>query len=634
MCGILGFWNFRGRPLSLPALQKLAHELQHRGPDDEGYYLWREGRQQANLGSLGLAHRRLAVLDPSPGGHQPMADGQGSVWTVFNGEIFNFRELRQELAGRGYRFRTETDTEVLIHAYGEWGIEAIARCNGMFALAIWDAELRRLFLVRDRMGVKPLYYYQDEGCLVFASELKPILHFPGFSASLERQGLAEYLAWQYIPSPRSIFRHTRKLRPAHLLTVNADGRVSEQAYWNPADFSVSAGDSKSDGEYVEELEDLLTSAVRYRMISDVPLGAFLSGGIDSTLIVSLMQKLSPAPIKTFAIGFDDPQFDESGQARQVSAQLKTEHTDHCLQSQEVAALLPATAACFDEPFADTAAIPTLALSALARQQVTVSLSGDGGDELFGGYDRYGSMLRLERLRGWPAVLRRPLELLRYLPWEAVQSRSFWLEPYASRADAYSRLMRMWPPEELRALAGLDFPALPGSELLNGEAEARQLSLLQALSLLDLKTYLADCMMTKLDRASMSVSLEGRTPYLDYRVVEFALRLPDGLKLRQGEQKYILKALLRKYGLQETAERAKQGFNMPVARWLRAGLLQLASDYLAPSYLRRQGLFDPPTVQRLMQEHSSGQRNRYPELYSLIIFQLWHERYCGQGRLQA
>ncbi len=628
MCGICGFWNLDGRKLSLADLVCMTRTLRHRGPDDEGQFLWDGVQPDAREGSFGLGHTRLAIIDVSTSGHQPMSDEAGEIWTVFNGEIYNFQEIAEELRSRGHRFHTRTDTEVVLHAYREWGIDCVKRFNGMFAIALWDRGARKLYLIRDRLGVKPIYYYRKNGAFAFSSELKAILAFPYFEKELDSDALLQYLVFQYVPYPKAIFRNTWKLAPGHVLTVSQDGSVEDRAYWELGSAMARADTLryKSEQELLDELEELLARSVRYRMISDVPLGAFLSGGIDSSLIVALMQKFSAAPVRTFSIGFEDPEFDEAPYAKAVARHLGTQHQELYVGPRQVRELLPRTAEYYDEPFADTSTIPTMLLSELARSEVTVSLSGDGGDELFGGYTRYKTMARAETFLRVPYALRAAGTLLGRIPSAFLRNHSFWLQPRRDLEGYYLDLMSTWPRETLAQLMGISGVDLSNSVFHRTFREAGGRSAPQQASLVDIKTYLVDCILTKLDRASMAVSLEARDPLLDYELVEFAVALPSRWKLQNGTQKYLLKKLLAKYVPPPLFHRPKHGFNMPLSRWLRGELRELAKTYLGEPYLAKQGIFDGGTVRRVVSEHLAGAHDHYPKLYSLLVFQQWHSKY--------
>jgi asparagine synthase (glutamine-hydrolysing) len=628
MCGICGFWNFDGRRVESKDLRRMMETLRHRGPDDEGQLLWDGTRLGATTGKLGLGHKRLSILDLSPSGRQPMSDDAEQIWTVFNGEIYNFQEIATELCTKGCRFRTRTDTEVILYAYREWGIEGISRFNGMFAIALWDRRVGKLHLIRDRLGVKPLYYYRKNGVFAFASELKALLAFPYFEKQLDFDALLQYLIFQYVPGPKSIFRDTWKLMPGHVLSLSNDGQLEDRSYWdlNSALAKRDILRNRNQEEILEELDELLTRSVRYRMISDVPLGAFLSGGIDSSLIVAIMQKLNRKPVRTFSIGFEDASFNEAPYAKTISAHLGTQHQELYVGPRQVSELLPRIVDFYDEPFADTSTIPTMLLSELARSEVTVSLSGDGGDELFGGYTRYKTMARAESFSRVPYALRATASLLARIPSAFLRRHSFWLLPRRDLEDYYLDLMSTWPRETLTQLMGISDVDLSDSVFHRTFREADGRSGPEQASLVDIKTYLVDCILTKLDRASMAVSLEARDPLLDYELVEFAVALPSRWKLQNGTQKYLLKKLLAKYVPPPLFHRPKHGFNMPLSRWLRGELREMAETYLSEAHLAKQGIFEVGAVRRVVSEHFAGTDDHYPKLYSLLIFQQWHSKY--------
>ena len=604
--------------------------LRHRGPDDQGHVLWDGARLDAAAGNFGLGHQRLSILDLSPAGRQPMSDESGELWVVFNGEIYNFEELAAELRHKGHRFHSRTDTEVILYAYREWGLDCVSHFNGMFAIALRDLRGGgKLHLIRDRLGVKPLYYYRKQGAFAFASELKALLAFPSLERELDRNALLQYLIFQYIPGPKSIFQDTWKLMPGHVLTLSENGQMEEHVYWDVSSAlpTVDALGERKEEDILEALGELLTRSVRYRMISDVPVGAFLSGGIDSSLIVAIMQRLSREPVRTFAIGFKDPEIDQAPYARAVAKYLGTQHQELYVSADQVREMLLRVSEYYDEPFADTVTIPTMLLSELARSEVTVSLSGDGGDELFGGYTRYLTMARVQSVLRVPYALRAAGKMLTWIPCYLIRDRSFWLQPRNDLEDYYLHLMSTWSRDALLRLTGSSHVDLSETVFHRTFAEESTRGAVEQAALVDIKTYLVDCILTKLDRASMSVSLEAREPFLDYKLVEFAVGLPTCWKIRNGKQKYILKRLLRNYLPEALFDRPKQGFNMPLAQWLREDLRELTQTYLDTDCISSQGLFDPQTVQRLVHEHFTGTHDHAPRLYSLIMFQLWHHNYA-------
>lgn len=619
MCGIAGFVRQNDAPDTEQVLQRMTAAMRHRGPDAEGIYLSPDRR-------VGLGHRRLSILDLSPTGAQPMTDADGSAVLSYNGEVYNFREIRSDLVTLGHRFRGTSDTEVILAAYRQWGIRCVDRFIGMFAFALWDRSARTLFLVRDRLGIKPLYYYHGNGLFLFASELKPMLQHPEFPRVVDRDALQFYLQFMYVPAPSSIFAGCRKLPPGHVGMLSAEGTWDMRPFWNVLDcWGKTPHAPSSEEELTEELSRLVLSSVRYRMISDVPLGAFLSGGIDSSLTVALMQAQSSRPVKTFSIGFREKGFDESPHARAVASHLGTEHHEEICDPSQAIPVIRELPEYYDEPFADPSAIPTMMVSRFARRSVTVSLSGDGGDELFCGYPRYAWYRSLGTLGAVPFVVRKAAGRLLYrIPNHRAKKAAASLVQ-ARSIDAYRNLVGICEKERLPSL--LD--PVSGDDLLPFYAIYRQtegLEELDRLMAVDLHTYLPDDILTKVDRASMAYSLEARVPLLDHRVVEFAGRLPLRHKFRGGVQKHLLKHLLYRYVPRDLVERPKMGFGVPLDRWFRGEMRSLVREYLDPDRLRKERYFRPEGVSRLVDDHLAGRRNHFMILWALIQFGLWKEHY--------
>ena len=641
MCGITGILDpsHLHNPEQLTsAVTAMADTLRHRGPDDSG--VWTDGPH-----GIALGFRRLAIIDLSPTGHQPMASAEGRYVIVYNGEVYNFAELRGGLEGRGHTFRGTSDTEVMLAAIGEWGLEAaVGRFNGMFAFALWDRQERRLSLVRDRIGIKPLYYAWLGGVFLFGSELKALKAHPAFAHEINRDALALYLRHNYIPGPYSIYRNVHKLPAASILSVDAQaspGSAGPRRYWSAratAETGVAArANQRSEAELIEQLDASLRASVRQCMIADVPLGAFLSGGVDSSTVVALMQAQSERPVRTFTIGFEEAGFDEAGHARAVARHLGTEHTELTVTPAEARAVIPQLPALYDEPFADVSQIPTFLVSQLARQQVTVSLSGDGGDELFGGYDRYFLTRRLWAAAGWiPAPLRQGLgrlaasltsgdwlaRLTDRLGLPNVGDRSAKLAEIlgaASIDELYTGLISYWQKPETAVPGARE----PQTELLATGSWPALPEAAERMMYIDLVSYLPDDLLVKLDRASMGVSLEGRVPFLDdHRVVEFAWQVPPQLKMRGGQGKWILRQVLYKYVPRALLERPKMGFGVPIGAWLRGPLRPWAETLLEPARLAREGFLDPAAVSRKWDEHLSGRRNWQYTLWGILMFQAW------------
>ena len=644
MCGIVGgIWDDPQLGLDQQLLQRMTDVLVHRGPDDEGFY--RSDVQirppYEPLPGVALGARRLSIIDLE-GGHQPISNEDGSVWVVANGEIYNYRELRQRLEGGGHTFRTHCDTETLVHLYEDEGTDFARHLVGMFAIAIWDQPARRLVLVRDRLGQKPLVYRHQPGRLLFASEIKALLQVPDIPRRVDASALDEYLTYQYVPYPNTIFEGIRKLPPGHL-AVYRDGKFSVSRYWSP-DWNQEIADSPSPSldQYSAQLRELLTQAVQLRMRSDVPLGAFLSGGVDSSLIVALMQKLSDRPVQTFSIGFVQREYDESPHAREVARYLGTEHQEFHIggnqTGEDLADLLPRLIWHFDEPFADSSAIPTWFVAEQARQHVTVALTGDGGDELFAGYPRY-------RAVRWGALIDRLPRTVR-----SAAAAAIWQQiPGARRKSALRRFKRLVGPlnlpparrylewiaifneQQRAALYAEGFLAsLPDSDpygfLGRAWQQAGGRDPVTTASLTDLQTYLCGDLMHKVDMASMAHSLECRQPLLDHRLVELAARLPIQLKYRRGRGKWILKHALGDLVPPAVFRRPKMGFGVPLDHWFRDQLHDLVHDVLTDSTARERGYFRPAAVTRLIDQHTRGQRDHSDRLWSLLVLELWHREW--------
>jgi asparagine synthase (glutamine-hydrolysing) len=641
MCGFTGYLSSDVLTNTAELLQGMSRTLAHRGPDDSG--IW----QDTDAG-IGLAHQRLSIVDLSPAGHQPMCSSSGRYVLTFNGEIYNHLILRAELerSGNAPAWRGHSDTETLLACFEAWGIEAtVKKSIAMFAFAVWDKQTRQLTLGRDRMGEKPLYYgwqgQGDQAVFMFASELKALRAHPVFENSINRAALALQLRHNYIPAPYSIYNGIAKLRQACLLTVSLQQReAKEQAYWSALQVAESGVANPFTGtaeQAVDELETLLKDAVGQQMMADVPLGAFLSGGIDSSLVVALMQQQSPRPVKTFTIGFHERAYNEATHAKAVAKHLGTEHTELYVTAEQAMAVIPRLPSLYDEPFSDSSQIPTFLVSQLAKQQVTVSLSGDAGDELFCGYNRY-----IMTANYWQkiALLPRPL---RKLFATAIQSIPPEHWNYLTRFNTnpinlgdklhkgasvllsnsvdemYAQFISHWQQANSVVINSTVLPTLV-TELpsLTG------LSAIQRMMALDSMTYLPDDILTKVDRAAMGVSLETRVPFLDYRVVEFAWRLPQVFKLRDGQSKWALRQVLYRHVPKELIDRPKMGFGVPIGDWLRHDLRDWAEALLDETRLRNEGFFNPAPIRKLWQEHLSGQRNWQYHLWDILMFQAWLE----------
>jgi asparagine synthase (glutamine-hydrolysing) len=595
----------------------MCEVIRHRGPDDEGIHV---------EGGVGLGMRRLSIIDLSTG-HQPIHNEDETVWLVFNGEIYNYRELRAELERAGHRFYTASDTETIVHAYEEWGEAAFGRLRGMFGIALWDRRSRTLLLARDRAGIKPLHYAERGGRLYFGSELKSLLAAGAVDGELDLESLDHYLTFLYTPRDRSIFAGVSKLPPGHLLRWH-DGRSEVQAYWQVGTRESFKGTAD---EAAGELRRVLADAVKSHMISDVPLGAFLSGGVDSSAVVGLMAEASDRPVKTFSIGFDEPQYDELEHARAVARHFGTEHHEFVVRPDGLG-ILDQLIEHFDEPFADSSAIPTWYVSEIARRHVTVVLSGDGGDELFGGYDRYLSHPRVAQFDRLPIPGRRRLAGMIWplLP-HGVQGKNF-LRHVALDTDARfidsvalfraDEKAALYTPAMRSALRGANAEATLGRHF----ARFTDLPAHSRMMRFDFETYLPEDVLTKVDRMSMAHSIESRVPLLDNAVIDFAATLPARLKIHNGRRKHVLKEAVRDLLPSGILDRTKQGFGVPLDMWFRGGLTGMFADILGSPRAKQRGFFEPVTVQRLVDEHVSGRRDHSLRLWQLLVLELWHRRY--------
>lgn len=615
MCGICGTMGAR---IGREQLEHATNMMRHRGPDEAGYFL---------DGDVAMGMRRLSIIDLE-GGSQPKTNEDGTIQVIFNGEIYNHRELRAELSGDGHAFTSHSDTEVIVHAFEQWGMDCFSRLNGIFAIAIWDSRREQMILARDHLGVKPLFYSFQGPRLVFGSELKPLLDLLPTMAAIDPASAALYFRYQYVPAPRSIFAGVYKLPPAHYLIAQHGQSASDPVrFWDPLAAAARKHAVISAEEAGDLLDDALAAAVKRQMVSDVPLGAFLSGGVDSSLVVALMQRASNRAVKTFSIGFQEETEDESVYAAEVARHLGTEHFSWTITHEDALDVVPKLPLYFDEPFADSSAIPTFLVSQLARQHVTVSLSGDGGDELFGGYSRYTLLGRAREWWALPAPLRRAgLAAAGGVPGPAGRRfrRIAPILSASSLSDAYRNLISITPDSTLTRLTGHSY--FPDEEWPSHHFAGRSLN--EAMMLTDLVTYLPDDILTKVDRASMAHSLEARVPLLDVPAVELALSLPVSIRMGQG-QKALLKGVLARYVPRRMIDRPKHGFGIPREEWLRGGLRQCLIDYLSPVALDRHGLLRPDVVQHLLHEHLTDKVNRGSTLWAILMFQIWYEQmYTG------
>jgi len=643
MCGFVGFLKSGGfeSVAGKKIVYAMSQAVAHRGPDDHG--LWVD-----SAAGVALGHRRLAIIDLSPNGHQPMHSRCGRYTIAFNGEIYNFLDLRKDLQVLGHQFRGSSDTEVLLAAIAQWGLKkALELSNGMFALALWDATERKLSLARDRAGEKPLYYGRYGNSFIFGSELKALYTHPNFTGDIDRDAIGLYFQYGYIPAPRTPFHSTYKLPPGTMLSINADRfdvDLVPQPYWSARSALKGAIQRSWNGDFDQaqnELDALLRDAVRLRMIADVPLGAFLSGGIDSSLIVAMMQSQSAKRVRTFTVAFDDARYDESGYARAVADHLGTEHTELHVGATDALAVFPRIAELYDEPMSDSSQIPTCLISALTRNHVTVSLSGDSGDELFGGYSQYFSADRMHRrVFRWPYALR-VLGSLPLLGARTLESLvpSAW-QPITGWAEKARRILVSRDAPEFYAavlsrsqgvVKGFSEAEPPFKKLL-GDIPFR--SFQEQMMYLDFSVYLPDDILVKVDRASMSVGLETRIPFLDPRVLEFAWSLPLEYKINGTQGKWILRQLLKRYVPDRLIERPKKGFGVPLGDWLRGPLREWAADLLDQKEIQKAGILAWKPILDTWKCHLDGRFDRAYRLWDVLVFQSWLKMYSHRFALQA
>ncbi len=626
MCRITGIWTDENSENLSRRCEAMRDSLYRGGPDDAGLFTDRSA-------GLAFGHRRLSIIDLTETGHQPMTAGRYTL--CYNGETYNFRELRAELEQAGAHLKGSSDSEVVLQAFIHWGPECVTRLNGMFAFAIWDGPEQALYLFRDRMGVKPLYYFNHGGTFAFASELKALHTGLKDHLEIDQKALGEFFHYGYISAPRSIYRHVQKLEPGHWVKVRADHSIEKHCYWNPDEFQIQPSSNPTD-----QLEELLVDSFQKRLIADVPVGVFLSGGIDSSLVTAILARHTDTPIKTFTIGFDEKNYDESGWARKIANHLGTEHTEQIVTPEHARKILPLWPEIYDEPFGDISGIPTTIVSRMTRGHVKVSLSADGGDELFCGYHRYWVMQRLQsRLGHLPTSMIKcggnlidligadhvadMAQIIPNLRLPAIKDRFRKLQAVlqnwnGSAASSYPFAVGYWLPHELDALTGqYSDPRQP----LSGHG------LIESMMRWDMQHYLPDDILTKVDRATMHCSLEGRDPFLDHRIVEFALQLPMEYKYRDGQMKFILKEILARYLPTELFDRPKQGFAVPIYDWLHDDLMHLVDQYLNPDALKAQSYIDPAPVLKTVADFKKQNGSiAVDRLWLLLVFMMWRDHY--------
>jgi asparagine synthase (glutamine-hydrolysing) len=630
MCGIAGFCQFKpGSPLKMHHLQDMAETIKHRGPDDSGFY---------QKGPVGLCMTRLSIVDVQ-GGSQPQANERQNIWVVFNGEIYNHLELRKPLEKAGHRFATNSDTEVLVHAYEEYGDAFVGKLRGMFAFALWDQTFQKLLIARDHLGVKPLYYTTADGNLIFGSEIKPLLTVPTVKRQVDTKQILTLMTLQYVPSPDTLLKGVRKLPAGHTLVCQS-GKILVKPFWElpkrPERVDQEVTPQKIN-EWTEELRERFFASVKEQLMADVPLGAFLSGGLDSSLVVAAMTQQTQKPVKTYSVGFKNQHdFNELKYSRSVAKYLKSQHQEIMVDARMLNDLIPKLVKYQDDPVIDPAVLPTFVVSMFARQEVKVVLTGEGADEMFGGYRRYS----FDRLAGTvgmvPGWLRKMVPFMTkgmkdpyQQAWQALQKSDL-----VQRHLAWSRLSLESTLEELageKLLYEMEHSKVEESlELLFEKAETYGFDNFNLMLYLDLKTWLPDDLLNKVDRMSMAASLEARVPYLDHRLVEFAFGLPSGVKLRQGEGKYILKKAAQKYLPKEIIYRQKKGFAVPLGPWFRNELKPLVVDLLRSEKFRNRGYFNAKQTEKLIEENMSGRKDHHLILYGLLLVELWHRRFIDEA----
>ncbi len=630
MCGIAGFIDFN-RASSEQDLERMTNSLEHRGPDGFGTFM-----QNTSEYKIGLGHRRLSILELSELGTQPMNWNQFTI--VFNGEIYNFSEIKAELEKLGHSFRAESDTEMILHAYGEWGEKCLDRFIGMFSFVIYDSKKEEIFLARDRAGVKPLFIYQKNGLFLFASELKAFHQHPGFEKKINTPAVHAYLQYGSVPTPHCIFEHCSKLQPGHyVLSSLADFKFSPVQYWNVYDYYNKPKLAVSPQEAILETERLLKSACEYRMVSDVPVGVFLSGGYDSTCVTALLQKDRPEALRTFTISVPDIGLNEAPYAREIAARLHTNHTETECSAQDAINLIAELPYFYDEPFADSSAIPTTLVSKIAKQNVTVALSADGGDEVFAGYNRYEMILKYsEKLNKIPGFARKSMagvmNLVSADSIPVLKNKYNFAQRYektksilrnTSDKNIMLSLSHLFTEDQINQLSTQSFQKL---ETYFDSTELKNYSPLAFAQAMDYQTYLLDDILQKVDRASMSVSLESREPLLDHRLIEYAAQLPDELKFREGSKKWLLKEIVHQYIPKSVMDRPKMGFAIPIESWLKNELRDLLETYLSEGKINETGLFNWKEIEKLKEHFLSGRKEFGVKIWYLISYLMWFEKW--------
>jgi asparagine synthase (glutamine-hydrolysing) len=636
MCGITGFTDFN-KQSDKSILEKMNRMMVHRGPDGEGY-----GIYNTNSATIGLGHRRLSIIDLTEGGSQPQSFQ--SLHITFNGEIYNYAEIKTQLEKKGHQFHSHSDTEVILHAYSEWGSAALQQFIGMFAFVIYDEANQKLFACRDRAGVKPFFYYWKEGLFLFGSELKALVQHPAFKKNINIDAVAALMQYAYVPTPHCIYKDTYKLKPGHFLEIDIVKKtLHTQQYWNVYDAYNKPILDISLPDAIAETEKVLEKAFKYRMVSDVPVGVFLSGGYDSSCVTALLQKDQTEKIKTFTIGVPDAGLNEAPFAKEIAARLGTDHTEYYCTQKEALEIVPQLPFFYDEPFADSSAIPTTLVSKIARQKVTVALSADAGDEIFAGYNRYDYVMKFgKNLQRIPSILRNsvaavmdvippnsiPIFNKKYLFNSRYEKIKIFLKD-PSEQNILKHITQQMTDESIISLFKQPVCILP-SAFDSKELNKESYSELNYMMAIDYQTYLLDDILQKVDRAGMSVSLESREPFLDHHIIEWAAKLPMHYKYNKGDKKFIIKEIVHKYIPKQMMDRPKMGFSIPISNWLENELKPFVDNYFNEDFIKKQDIFNFDEVQRIKKSFYNGKKERAEKIWFLLMFQMWYDKWINNN----